>query len=254
MNSHSQIKCFGLEIQGLTSDGVIREIENRQPNNPYWIVTANPEILLQAKRDSVYAQTLRNADVRIVDSIGLKLLGLIQGKKLVRTAGVDMAEALVVWAHKTEQTVGFIGGQAPNIAAKAYAKMAEKYPGLKGLTENGGTVSKTGEGDDANDEARHRLTLLAPDILLVAFGHPKQELWIERYIQEFPTLKAVVGIGGTFDYWGGAVKRAPKWIRSIGMEWLYRLIKEPKRWKRIFDAVVVFPVLAMKDLAFGQKT
>lgn len=248
MNSHSRIKCFGLEIQGLTSEEVIREIENRQPDNPYWIVTANPEILLHAKRDSVYAQTLRNADARIVDSIGLKLLGSIQGKKLIRTTGVDLAEALVAWAHKTEQTVAFIGGEAPNIAAKAYAKMAEKYPGLKGTAENGGVISKNGEGDDANDEARHRLTLLAPDILLVAFGHPKQECWIERYLNEFPTLKVIIGVGGTFDYWGGAVQRAPKWIRSIGMEWLYRLIKEPKRWKRIFDAVVVFPVLAVIEL------
>jgi N-acetylglucosaminyldiphosphoundecaprenol N-acetyl-beta-D-mannosaminyltransferase len=248
MNSHSPINCFGLEIRGLASEEIIHEIENQKPNDPYWIVTANPEILLHAKRDPAYAQTLRNADLRMVDSIGLKLLGLLRGKKLTRTTGVDLAEALVARAHETGQSVGFIGGEAPNIAAKAYGKMMQKYPGLKGFAESGGIISPSGEGDDANDEARSRLTLQAPDILLVAFGHPKQERWIERYLSEFPSLKAVVGVGGTFDYWGGAVKRAPTWIRAIGFEWLYRLIKEPKRWKRIWDAVVVFPIEAIIDL------
>jgi len=247
MNSPSQINCFGLEIRGLTSEEVIREVEHRKPNSPCWIVTANPEILLHAKRDSVYAQTLRNADIRIVDSIGLKLLGFLHGKRLARTTGVDLSEALAAWARETGQTVGFIGGEAQNIASKAYAKMAQKYPGLKGYAENGGAVTITGEGDGANEEARRRLTLQAPDILFVAFGHPKQERWIERYISEFPTLKAIVGVGGTFDYWGGAINRAPKWMRVVGLEWLYRLIKEPKRWKRIWNAVVVFPVLVLID-------
>jgi len=232
-------------MRGLTSEEIIREIEHQKPNNPLWIVTANPEILLFAKRDPAYAETLAKADLRIVDSIGLKLLGFLRGKRLARTTGVDLSEALVAWAHETGQAVGFIGGRNPGTASRAYAKMAQKYPGLKGYAEHGGSIAITGEGDDANDEARRRLTLQSPDILLVAFGHPKQERWIERYASDFPSLKAVVGVGGTFDYWSGAINRAPKWMRVVGLEWLYRLIKEPKRWKRIWDAIVVFPMLAL---------
>jgi N-acetylglucosaminyldiphosphoundecaprenol N-acetyl-beta-D-mannosaminyltransferase len=252
MNSRSRIDCFGLQIAGLSTDEILRAIQANDSKRPFWIVTANPEILLCAKRDPSYADTLRKAGLRIADGAGLRILGLLRGKRIIRTAGADLAEALVAWAHETGQSAGFIGG-VPGTAARACAKMAQKYPGLKCFAEQGGIVSLEGKGDDANEEARHRLTLQAPDILLAAFGHPKQERWIERYVSDFPSLKAVMGVGGTFDYWAGTVRRAPKWMREIGLEWLYRLIKEPKRWRRIWDAVVVFPWYVLKELTHSSK-
>lgn len=248
MNSRSQIECFGLTIDGYSEERIIHEIETKTDQKPYWIITANPEILLYAKRHPSYAKTIASADVRMVDSICLKVLGWLQGKTLIRMAGVDLAEKLINWAHETGQTVGFIGGKTSHVAVKAFMNMAKKYPGLQGTAEAGGTVTAGGEGDDANEEARHRLTLQAPDVLFVAFGHPKQERWIEQYVREFPTCRVIVGVGGTFDYWAGTAQRAPKWMRDIGLEWLYRLLKEPKRWKRIFNAVIVFPFLALYDL------
>ncbi|USN52839.1 MAG: WecB/TagA/CpsF family glycosyltransferase [Candidatus Nomurabacteria bacterium] len=94
-------------------------------------------------------------------------------------------------------------------------------------------MDEKGIGDLANEEASMRLSQFDPQIVLVAFGHPKQELWIEQHKTDYPSLKAIMGVGGTFDYWSGAVKRAPRWMRQVGLEWLWRVFIEPKRIKRI---------------------
>ena len=86
-----------------------------------------------------------------------------------------------------------------------------------------------------------------PHILFVAFGHPKQERWILNYAKEFTHLKAVVGVGGTFDVWAGDITRAPSLLRQLGLEWLWRLIQEPRRVKRIWNAVVVIPLLFLRN-------
>lgn len=245
------VEIFNIPVEGLNAQEIINRIE-RSKNHPYWIVTANPEILLYAKKNPAYAETLRHADVRIVDSIGLKLAGWLHGKNLVRTTGVDLAEALVKRAHETGQSVAFLGDHKGS-GEYAFTKMAERYPGLKGFAENGGTITPEGEGDAHTDEVIQRLILNAPDMLLVAFGHPKQESWIAKNLHAIPSIKAVIGVGGTFDYWRGAARRAPAWMRIIGLEWLYRLTKEPNRWKRIWNAVVIFPFAAAFDVISGKK-
>jgi N-acetylglucosaminyldiphosphoundecaprenol N-acetyl-beta-D-mannosaminyltransferase len=108
-------------------------------------------------------------------------------------------------------------------------------------------VKADGSDDQDGAAARRHLAAYAPELLLVAFGHPKQEMWIARHLPDLPSVKVAVGIGGTLDYWSGAKKRAPQFLRSLGLEWFWRLMQEPKRWRRIFDAVVVFPSLVLWD-------
>ncbi len=91
------------------------------------------------------------------------------------------------------------------------------------------------------------MMLFSPQVLLVAFGHPRQESWIASHRNDFADLRAVVGVGGTFNFWAGRIKRAPAWMRTIGLEWLWRLSQEPKRWRRIWNAVVVFPLCVCMD-------
>ena len=98
-----------------------------------------------------------------------------------------------------------------------------------------------------------RLTQFGPQLLLVAFGHPKQESWIVQNLPNLPSVLIAIGVGGSFDYWSDTIKRAPRWMRWIGLEWLYRLFKEPKRFGRIMDAVFVFPLEAFKDKFFPTK-
>lgn len=100
-----------------------------------------------------------------------------------------------------------------------------------------------GMGNDENRADRDALVAAQPDILLVAFGHPRQERWIVKYRELFPSVRVFVGVGGTFDFWAGAASRAPKPLRAVGMEWLWRLFQAPKeRVQRIVDAIWRFPL------------
>lgn len=238
------MNIFGVHIDGSSLQEIMSHVE--EVTQPFWIVTANPEILLEAHRDSVYAQVVRQADVRTVDGVGLSIIGRLFGRSWLRVTGVELAERLIEHAFQEGLRVGFVGG-TPHVAEAARAHWNQRYPGLQSVAEEGGRVALDGTDDGAGEEARHRLTLFAPDILLVAFGHPKQERWIARYLMDFPQLRVVVGVGGTFDYWAGRVSRAPSVLRAIGLEWMWRLLVQPSRILRIVRAVFVFPVLVLFD-------
>ncbi len=238
------MNIFGVHIDGSSLQEVMLNI--KKATQPFWIVTANPEILLEARRDSAYAQVVRQADVRTVDGVGLLMIGRLFGQSWSRVTGVELAERLIEHAFQEGLRVGFVGG-APHVAEAACAHWNQRYPGLQSVAEEGGRVASDGTDDEAGEEARHRLTLFAPDVLLVAFGHPKQERWIARHLTDFPQVRVVVGVGGTFDYWAGRVSRAPGVLRAIGLEWMWRLFVQPSRVLRIVRAVFVFPVLVLFD-------
>lgn len=214
---------------------------------PLWIVTANPEILLFAKKNPTYKETLKHASIRVADGFGLVLMSKLIGGHLQRVIGVDLAEDLVKWASENQKSVCFIGGGSKHSAQPALDAMKKRFPSLQGFAEDGGTVDADGMGDDTNEEARMRITMQKPNVVLVGFGHPKQERWIEKNLLDVPGIDVIIGVGGTFDYWSGLTLRAPKWIRTIGFEWLFRLIIEPKRIGRILRAVFVFPIEVALD-------
>jgi len=230
---------FGVPIEGPGWPEVSAKLE---AGESLWLVTANPEILLEARKNSFYKDTLKRASLRLVDGFGLFLAMYVLRRKTKRLTGVELSEHLLQFAWHRELRVGFFGGE--NGAAERAAEDARMaYKGIQIHVEQGGRVSDDGKEDAATEEARHRMTMFSPQVLLVAMGHPRQERWIDEHRAEFPELKAVVGVGGTFNYWAGFAKRPPLLMRTLGLEWLWRLITEPKRWKRIWRAVVVFPIL-----------
>lgn len=237
-------KIFSISVEGVALQDVAAKLTAN--TQPFWIVTANPEILLEARKQPTYAETLHKANLRMVDGFGLWLVLRLFGYKTKRVTGVELGEFLLQLAHVEHWKVAFIGGGA-GIAQRAAQEIQKAYPDLQIHTEEGGMVNADGSDDAQGIEARNRIKTFAPHILLVAFGHPKQEMWIEKHLNEFSSLKAIVGVGGTFDYWSGEKKRAPELLRAFGLEWLWRVISEPKRWKRILNAVIVFPVLAVKE-------
>ncbi len=243
MGPNNQTTFFGIPVAGLSAEEIVKCVES-STSRPFWIVTANPEILLCGKREPTYAETLKRANLRMVDGVGLSIMARLRGVHLTRVTGVDLSEALAQWAAQNHLSVALIGGERTDVAIRALHRLQAKIPGLRGIAESGGLITQDGEGDTMNDDARMRISLFDPGVIFVAFGHPKQERWIERYRHEFPNARAIIGVGGTLNYWAGTAKRAPNYIRAIGMEWLYRLITEPKRWKRIWDAVVIFPLIS----------
>lgn len=244
MSRSQTFSCFGLVIHGLSLDEAIHRSMGH--GSPCMVVTANPEILLQAKRDPSYWNCLRQADLRLVDGFGLQLIGWVKGARPARVSGVAFAEGLLQAAIQKNWSIAFLGGTNGS-ADKAAWQIRKTYPGLRIFAEQGGVVGKDGSMDEAGNEALFRLTQQAPDILLLAFGHPKQEQWLVRHMAQLPSVKIGVGVGGTFDYWSGKVKRAPRILQGLGLEWLWRLFVQPTRLKRIWDAVIVFPWTVLRE-------
>ncbi len=233
---------FNLLIHGYSLSRIIQEILTRSNiGKSTWIVTANPEILLYAKKNYLYWNTLHQADIRSIDGFGLQLVGWFKKINVSRVTGVKLADEVVKLCVKQNWTLVLIGGQ--NDASNKSAWMLRKqYPELKVFAEDGGNISTDGVADEVGEASITRITEYEADVILVAFGHPKQEFWINRYRNRFPTAKLFIGVGGTFDFWSGNSHRAPLWMQKIGLEWLYRLILEPKRLPRIFNAIFIFPL------------
>lgn len=250
MPSRSTFECFGLVIQGLAWAEVKKRLTDALVHGRQsWIVTANPEILLQAKRDPNFWQVIRRADLRLVDGFGLQLIGRIFGAEPNRLTGVDLAEKLLHLADEKKWKVLLLGGEN-GAADKAAWKLRERFPHLQITADNYVRVGKDGVEIESALKELKLIQEKAPDLMLVAFGHPKQEFWIERNRESFLNLKVIVGVGGTFDFWIDKVRRAPLLIQKLGFEWLWRLILEPKRWKRIIDAVIIFPWVAIRTKIF----
>lgn len=236
----NNITIFGLSIEGRGLDRMRGEL--RSHIRPYWIVTVNPEILLEARCDPSYKKILEQADERCVDGFGVWALLRLFGIQTSRVSGVDVAEALVQDAMAQELRIGFYGG-ASGEAQDAEVAFKARYPQACIYSESGGLVDRNGVENIEGESARDRMSQFDPHVLLVALGHPKQERWIARYIQEFPSLRIVIGVGGTLSYWSRRVPRAPRLMRVVGLEWFYRLLREPWRFGRVFRAVVLFPIM-----------
>lgn len=195
----------------------------------FYIVTPNPELVMIANSDENYKKILNNAQISLPDGIGILLAGKILGKSFKeRITGVDLVENLSKRIAKQAVTAAFLGGR-PGIADKAAECLKKRYFGLK-ITFSGSDI-------------RNFKNFPKTDILFIAFGSPKQEIWIYENLKRLP-IKAAVGVGGAFDMISGEVRRAPGVIRIFGFEWLYRLIRQPWRAKRQFSLVkFVFLVL-----------
>lgn len=194
----------------------------------YYIVTPNPELLMIAHKNSEYREVLNNAELALPDGVGLMWASRILNLGLKeRITGTDLVENVCKEVAKKPITVGFLGA-GPGVAVRTAECLQKKYPGLK--------IGFTGSEWNVGNHI---------DILFVAFGSPKQEIWISQNLDNLP-VKIVIGVGGAFDFISGSVKRAPVWIQKIGFEWLFRLIIQPWRIKRQL-ALPKFTFLVLKE-------
>lgn len=239
-------RVFGVPIEGGGRDQV-QAILRARPST--WIVTTNPEILLAAERDPVYTRALLAADWRTVDGFGLGLVLRLHGVPTLRYTGVDLAEDLIREAVSTQKRVALFGG-SPEALEGALACWRARYPELELSGFAAGTVDASGREDGRTWEAREAMQAWRPDVLLVALGGgTKQECWIAHHRAAWRGIRVIVGVGGAFDMWAGIKPRAPRILRLVGLEWVWRLALEPRRWKRIVRATVIFPVRAWRHVA-----
>jgi len=224
------------------------------------IFTPNPEMLVDATIDKDFLKVLNSSDINIADGVGLKwasrwlgLIGTIKDSQTIsmRVTGADFSRKLVELAAGRGWRVYLLGG-GPGVASQAARQLQTEY----GQSASKGFEVKADEGpvlsqDDGvwlkeSRKTVKRIAAYGPEILLVAFGHKKQERWLVEN-RDMMQFGVAMGVGGTLDYLSGRVRRAPEWLRRVGLEWLFRLIVEPRRWRRIVKAVLVFPWMVMRE-------
>ena len=206
------------------------------------VVTPNPEIVMRAKDDEEFKKIINEAELVIPDGIGIVKAGNILGTPLKeRVAGFDLICNLLE-EGKDGSISFYFWGSKPGYAEEAKQKMEEKYPNIKILGTHTGYF-KDEEEAKIIDEIRN----LKPDVLLVGTGAPKQEKIINKYKNE-GFFKVGIGCGGSIDVLAGEVKRAPKIFIKMHLEWFYRLLKQPSRWRRM----LVLPQF-MKEVKKSKK-
>jgi len=199
----------------------------------HYIVTPNPEIVMVAQRDKELRYILNKADLVIPDGVGIiwasQILYGISGKIFKRVAGVDLMEKICCLAARRRWSVFFLGARS-GVADKCARELQNRYLGLLVA----GTYSGRAESKYDEEVREKILDLIGEkkiDFLFVAYGGGRQEKWIKRNLSKLP-VKIAMGVGGSFDFISGRIKRAPKWMQKFGLEWFWRLIYQPWRWRR----------------------
>ncbi len=226
------------------------------------ITTPNPEILVAASRDTVFKAALNAAPLNVCDGRGIELFA---NGNVERFPGVDLLLTLIEESARQQKKVFLLGTGSKEVLEKAGKALQVYAPNLiicgthPGISLHygveGGIGSLTPESKEAEDGMVDAIIAAAPDVLVVAFSHGKQELWITEHLGELPSVKIAIGIGGSLDTLSGKTPRAPLFMRRIGIEWLWRLLLEPKRIGRIITAVFVFPALILLEkMGFNQSS
>ncbi len=196
------------------------------------VATVNPEFVVAAQHDEEFRYILNHTDLNVLDGTGVQLaLRIIHRTPCERVTGVDLTRALAQLAAEKGYSIFFLGA-AEGVARLAAERLKEQFPALRVAGCYSGTPGERG--------LTARINATHADILLVAYGAPKQEKFIFRNADDL-RVKIAMGVGGTFDYIAGVVPYAPHWMRRAGLEWLYRLYRQPQRIGRIYKATVLFP-------------
>jgi N-acetylglucosaminyldiphosphoundecaprenol N-acetyl-beta-D-mannosaminyltransferase len=243
-NDHSRrlIRILGVAIDDVTEAEALERITSFiAAGVPHHVVTINPEFVMEAQHNPAFRQVLAAADLATPDGFGLLLVARWRGTPFRgRVTGVAIAEQIAALAAERGWSL-FLLGAAPGVAEHAAAALQRAHPNLRIAGCYAGSPRPSDE-----PAIRERIAEARPDVLLAAYGHPAQELWIARN-QPHVRVPVAIGVGGVFDFLAGEVPRAPAWMRQAGLEWLYRLIKQPWRWRRILVAVPLFLWAAMRE-------
>ena len=234
---------LGVRIDTLSKpDALVKAREFLLATGQKKIYTPNPEMLVKAYNDQTFRDVLNRGDLNVCDGFGIRLFS---GFIVQRISGVEMTYDLCALAENEGKSIFLMGTGNESIVAETAEALQKRFPKLKIAGFHRGPTVKEAPGNLVVDESVNAgvinfINLTKPDVLFVAFGMGKQEKWLETYLPQLLTVKLTVGVGGAFDFISGRVSRAPLLLRKIGLEWLYRLIRQPWRIGRIWNATVKF--------------
>jgi N-acetylglucosaminyldiphosphoundecaprenol N-acetyl-beta-D-mannosaminyltransferase len=244
MSEPGSIYLAGVRLDDITLEETIAYIATMiADHRPGLVATVNAEFIKEAQTNRAYRQAINEAALALPDGSGATILAHLRGTPLrARIPGVDLAEELVKEAAVRGWRLFLLGG-APGTAQQAAAIWTARYPSLQ--------IAGVNEGSSAPGAAPAIIKEIAEsktDIIFAAFSFPRQELWISENIAA-SGASVGIGLGGTFDYITGQRRRAPKLWRKLGLEWLYRLLTQPWRYKRM----IAVPYMVWLVLRYGSK-
>ena len=225
----ASIRVLGVPVDGVTYAGWIQRIGDwiNLANRAHHVCTVNPEFIMIAQRDPIFFQILSRADLCVPDGVGLLWASKFLGQPIPeRVTGSDGVPLIARHAAEAGWRI-FLLGAAEGVAARAAEKLRQQYAGLQIA---GCYAGSPAEGEE--DDIVATINSSDVDILLVAYGAPQQDKWIARNLPRLQ-VKMAMGIGGSLDFIAGYVPRAPLWMRQRGVEWLYRLLRQPWRLRRM---------------------
>lgn len=235
------VELFGIPVHPVTlEEAGLRLGDAIARREPTTVISLNGALLMRALRDAEVREAVRSAALIIPDGVGVVLASRILGLPIRRrVAGVDLVLAMCEGAAARGDRL-FLLGAARGVAEAAAARLRERYPGLMIVGTADGFFSPEDE-----PALLARIREAHPEILLVAFGAPRQERWLHA---RAPALgvPVMMGVGGALDVLAGRVRRAPRWLQAAGLEWLYRMVREPWRWSVVRTIPPLF-ALAMRE-------
>lgn len=244
------VKIAGVPITITPKNELLNFISHKLKNTNIIIFTPNPEFIVEANKDPKFNEILQKANILIPDGIGIRLaIKLLHNLNINRITGREFLLDLFSAANSQKLKI-FIIGTNDQVISKTIKKMHTQYPQIKILADKGPIYTKQAIPKTQKDKIYHQRLLdqiktFRPDYIFVALGAPKQEYWINTYLNNI-NFKLAMGIGGSLDYFSGSKAVSPNFISTIGLEWLWRLAHEPKRFFRIINAVFIFPLIIFK--------
>lgn len=247
MSEESVFTILEVPITLLPEKELLDKVEKSDADGKgLFITTPNPEIIVEAQKDATYKKILQSSDIALPDGTGVVFVARSYGQVLERIRGREFFIKLLDLANKNHWTV-YLLGSTEEVMGTSIERIGREYPQIRAkgsakldIDKEGISRSKTDEQQIVND-----LKNFSPHLLFVALGHPKQEKFIYRMRELFPTT-TMMAIGGTLDTFSGVLPIAPKWMSDFGLEWLFRLSHEPKRIGRIKTALFTFPLMVLK--------
>lgn len=237
---NQRIKVLDAPVDCINMQGALKAVEdmvNGHQSNT--IIAINPEKVIKSQTDANLLNWLNKAKLVIPDGIGVVIAAkLIHGARMERVPGSELMPAICQDAvHKGYKL--FLYGASPATVEKAVEKLNLSYPGINIVGYHDGYLT-----EENMSVLLDKINSSGANVLFVALGSPKQELWMDKYLRQLPNIRVCQGVGGTFDVIAGTVKRAPKFFINIHCEWLYRLLSQPKRLLR----QTALPIFAFKVL------
>lgn len=239
------VTILGVDIEAHTYTTWLDQIGTwvKTGDRLHHICTVNPEFFVIASKNEAFYRVLQGADACIADGVGILVASKLLGKALpARVTGTDGLQQIAERAASESWRL-FLLGAAPGIAEQTAAILTERYPALQ--------IVGTYAGSPHPDEAAaiiERIKVSQADILFVAYGAPQQDLWIDQHRDQL-AVKVAMGVGGAYDFITGIVPRAPRLMQRLGLEWLYRLIRQPWRWRRMLR----LPIFVLMVIGRGRR-